>query len=107
MAITDKLIEARNYIADPENWIKGSLNRDTKVCSIGAIAMVADSKVETMVMEDYLDRAIAFLHNEGRLERRVVSFNDGKADHSGIVEVFDTAIQIAKNEDHTPIPGDV
>lgn len=102
---TDKLVEARHYVADPNNWVKGKLvdshtkDGNVKVCSLGALAMVAENHAQYLMLEDYLDRAILKMKDDGRLGKRVVSINDGSfAGHETVVEMFDLAIQITKNE---------
>jgi len=100
MNTTDTLLEARNLIADPQDWNQGSsFNEDgTKMCARQALAQASDDAEMYIRTTELLDKAAEELHN---MCINIIAVNDHLG-HDAVMETYDLAIRMSKDQEHQP-----
>lgn len=107
MKTSELLIQAKQLIQDPANWMKEDYHKviDGKecYCSLGAIARVMNPEVDMQIINyDWLNNRAERLLNTaiGKPTNSVTFavFND-ENEHEKVMEAFDKAIYLAQVEE--------
>lgn len=102
MSVVDDLKAARELIADPNHWTKGSFARDASGqtcsptsefavcwCASGALRKVEGCQLDDLpVAWDYLSTCVP--------GGSVAAFNDGARLHAAVLKMYDKAIALAE-----------
>lgn len=103
-AVLILLTAARNLLADPKHWTKGSSARTprgtrvptfhpqaTRFCSVGALVRCGENDLEARALLTMAAQTLT-----GR-DVSVIGFNDSRrTTHDDVLQMFDLAIQFAK-----------
>lgn len=99
-SVVRHLKRAKDLIREPKYWCQNAESRDLPngvhaYCAVGAIARTTELGTHLFQARNYLDVAAKKLHRA----RCVVAYNDRpKTKHSGVMRVFDLAIELARKD---------
>ncbi len=107
------LTKARDWLLDKKHWCRESLFEGPSIqnaeqtCALGAIGKVMgienSDAIQRTHAADLLAQALPSKY--GKVPAEIISYNDGQANHRGIIGLFTRALAKAKQLATAPLRG--